>query len=149
MKSSEEYRFFRYSIKVVKVAKQEAVAKCGYASAGQLRDLPKPFLLCWEDGVQLDMKQPTQLRELTSSATGLSESAGICSNEYLAIQHGPFAIFDKPKSAKFVGPTPYRVINKIITRCFPHANSQGKAASLATPMLVSRYCLQAQQRLHR
>ena len=74
VKSSEEYRFFRYCIKVVKVAKQEAVAKCGYASAGQLRDLTKPFLLCWEDGVQLDMKQPTQLRELTVQrlAVGIS-----------------------------------------------------------------------------
>ena len=61
---------FRYCIKVVKVAKQEAVAKCGYASAGQLRDLPKPFLPCWEDGVQLDMKQPTQLRELTVQRLG-------------------------------------------------------------------------------
>jgi hypothetical protein len=79
VKSSEEYRFFRYYIKVAKVAKQEAVAKCGYASAGQLRDLAKPFLLCWEGGVQLDMKAAYTAERADNSATWLSKSAGICS----------------------------------------------------------------------
>jgi hypothetical protein len=78
VKSSEEYRFFRYCIKAVKVAKQGAVAKCGYASAGQLRDLAKLFLLCGEDGVQpdmnqLDMKAAYTPERADSSATWLSK----------------------------------------------------------------------------